>query len=89
MIKVCHEFADEYDVFFIHKLFIINNLDVYPRDVYTKPGYKDIPNAIEIYLGGEKIRWVDSLKHLGNAVTPNLIHDIHSVEKVYLFFVYL
>ena len=65
MINVCHEFANEYDVVF-------NPM----KTVCMLFGHKNIPNGNDVYLGGERLRWVDSLKHLGNIVTPDLKDDL-------------
>ena len=34
------------------------------------------PNDIGMYLGGEKLSWVESFKHLGHIVTPALKNDL-------------
>ena len=30
-----------------------------------------IPNGIDVYLGEEKLRWVDSIRHPSNIFTPD------------------
>ena len=65
MINVCQEFAYEHDVVFNPK-----------KTVCMLFGCKTIPNDIDIYLRREKLRWVDSFKHLGNIVTPDLKDDL-------------
>ena len=40
-------------------------------------GCKTIPSDIAIYLGREKLRWVDSFRHLGNIFTPDLKDGLH------------
>ena len=65
MIYVCQNSAYEYDVMFNPK-----------KTVCMLFGCKTIPNDIVMYLGGEKLRWVDSFRHLGNIVTPDLKDDL-------------
>ena len=65
MINVYQEFAYEHDVVFNPK-----------KTVCMLFGCKTIPNDIDIYLGREKLRWVDSFKHLGKIVTPDLWDDL-------------
>ena len=59
---MCHEFANEYYVVF--------------NPQKTICMYKTIPCGIDMYLGGEKLRWVDSIRHLGNMVNPDLKDDL-------------
>ena len=45
------------------------------RTVCVLFGCKINPNGFDIYLGGEKLRWIESFKHLGNIVTSDLWDD--------------
>ena len=75
VINDCQEFAYEHDVVFNPK-----------KTVCMVFGYKTVPNDIDIYLGREKLRWVDSFKHLGNIVTPDLKDDLDIQLKRGTFF---
>ena len=61
MINVCQEFDYENDP---------------KKTVCMLFGCKTIPNDIDIYLGREKLRWLDSFKYLGNIVNPDLKDDL-------------
>lgn len=65
MIQAGYEFANGFAVMFNSK-----------KTACMLFGVKHIPDNIVMYLGEEKLQWVDSFKHLGNIVTRNLRDDL-------------